>query len=155
MFQKIILPVAVFIVILVALTFGEGVINNAFAWLSWLSGLVLHNFADIYHAVRDYVSAHASRVVVALLLTVPVSYWIIKNKGGDLTRRTSHRKIAIVLAIFLGWLGGHRFYLGQVGWGIAYLVIFYVFAPLVVLLSLIDAIRYSFMSDEDFEPGKL
>lgn len=153
MFQKIFLPIVVFIVILAALTFGETVINDAFAWLSYLSGLVLHNFSDIYYAVQDYVTRHASRVIVALALTVPVSFWIIKNKGQELTRRTSRRKIAIVLAIFLGWLGGHRFYLGQIGWGITYLVIFYIFAPLVILLSLIDAVRYVFMSDEEFTPS--
>lgn len=153
MFQKILLPIVVFIVILVALTFGETVINDAFAWLSYLSGLVLHNFSDIYYAVQDYVVRHTSRVVVALALTVPISFWIIKNKGQELTRRTSRRKIAIVLAIFLGWLGGHRFYLGQIGWGITYLVIFYIFAPLVILLSLIDAVRYVFMSDEEFTPA--
>jgi TM2 domain-containing membrane protein YozV len=153
MFQKIFLPIVVFVVILVALTFGETVINDAFAWLSYLSGLVLHNFSDIYYAVQDYVARHASRVIVALALTVPISFWIIKNKGQELTRRTSRRKVAIVLAIFLGWLGGHRFYLGQIGWGITYLVIFYIFAPLVILLSLIDAVRYVFMSDEEFTPS--
>jgi TM2 domain-containing membrane protein YozV len=152
MLQKIILPIAVFIVILVALTFGETVINDAFAWLSYLSGLVLHNFSDIYYAVQAYVTHHASRVVVALVLTLPISFWIIKNKGQELTKRASRRKIAIVLAIFLGWLGGHRFYLGQIGWGILYLVIFYIFAPLVIVLSLIDAVRYLFMSDEEFTP---
>lgn len=151
MLQKILLPIAVFIVILVALTFGETVIDDAFAWMSYLSGLMIHNFADIYYAVRHYLDAHLNKVIVALVLTVPLSIWIIKNKGETLVRRTSRRKMAIVLAIFLGWLGGHRFYQGQIGWGIVYLIIFYVFAPLVIVISLIDAIRYLFMSDEEFE----
>ncbi|TAM04246.1 MAG: TM2 domain-containing protein, partial [Pusillimonas sp.] len=67
---------------------------------------------------------------------------------------TSQRKIAVVLAIFLGWLGAHRFYLGQIGWGVVYLVLFYLFTPLVIVLSLIDAVRYLFMSDDDFPRAK-
>lgn len=150
MLRKIILAVAVFIIILVALTFGETIAYEAFAWISHLTGLVIHNFSDVYYAIKDYVAIHAGKVVIALLLTMPISLWIIKNKGDELEKPTNHRKIAIVLAIFLGWLGAHRFYLGQIGWGILYLVIFYFFAPLVIVLGLIDAIRYMFMSDEEF-----
>ena len=154
MLQKVLLPIAVFLVILVALTFGETIGREALAWFSYLTGLVFHNFADIYYAIQDYIDAHLNKVIIALVLTVPISIWLIRNKGSDLTRHANQRKIAIVLAIFLGWLGAHRFYLGQVGWGIVYLIIFYVFAPLVIVISLIDAIRYLFMSDDDFLPAK-
>ncbi|GAB2908864.1 TM2 domain-containing protein [Paralcaligenes ginsengisoli] len=154
MLQKIILACVVFIIILIALTFGETIAHEVFAWISYLTGLVIHNFSDIYYAARNYVQAHATKVVIALVLTVPISLWLIRNKGAELNRSASPRKIAIILAIFLGWLGGHRFYLGQVGWGIVYLLIFYLFTPLVVVISLIDAIRYLFMSDEEFHPGR-
>ncbi len=154
MLQKIILAIAVFIVILVALTFGETIAYEAFAWLSHLTGLVIHNFSDIYYAAREYIGNHAGKVVVALILTVPISLWIIKSKGDELRKPTNHRKMAIVLAVFLGWLGAHRFYLGQIGWGIAYLIIFYFFAPLAIVLGLIDAVRYLLMSDEDFIPAR-
>ena len=150
MLQKIILAIAIFLIILVALTFGENIAYDAFAWISHLTGLVIHNFSDLYNAARDYVSEHATKVLIALVLTVPISLWIIKTKSSELEKPTNHRKIAIVLAIFLGWLGAHRFYLGQIGWGIVYLAIFYLFAPLVIILGLIDAIRYMFMSDEEF-----
>ena len=153
MLQKIILACVVFIAILVALTFGETLFHQVFAWISYLSGLVIQNFTDVYTLVSAYVHVHPVKVLVALVLTIPVSLWIIRNKSAGLERKASPRKIAIVLAIFLGWLGGHRFYLGQIGWGIVYLVLFYVFTPLVVVLSLIDAIRYAFMSDEEFTPG--
>src|SRR5690606_29995331 len=143
-----------FIVILVALTFGETIAYEAFAWLSHLTGLVIHNFSDIYYAAREYIGNHAGKVVVALILTVPISLWIIKSKGDELRKPTNHRKMAIVLAVFLGWLGAHRFYLGQIGWGIAYLIIFYFFAPLAIVLGLIDAVRYLLMSDEDFIPAR-
>jgi TM2 domain-containing membrane protein YozV len=155
MLQKIILAVAVFIVILVALTFGEALFVEAFAWISHLTGLVLHNFADVINAVQAYLHLHAAKVLIALLLTVPISLWIIKSKSDELKKPNTHRKIAIVLAIFLGWLGAHRFYLGQIGWGILYLLIFYFFTPLVIVLALIDAIRYVFMTDEDFLPARI
>lgn len=155
MIQKFVLAVAIFIIILVALTFGEAIAYDAFAWISHITGLVIHNFADIYHAIRGYIHLHAGKVALALALTVPISLWIIRSKGDELKRPTNHRKIAIVLAIFLGWLGAHRFYLGQIGWGVVYLIIFYVFAPLVIVLGLIDAIRYMFMSDEDFAPVRV
>jgi TM2 domain-containing membrane protein YozV len=150
MLQKIILAIAVFIIILVALTFGETIAYEAFAWISHLTGLVIHNFSDIYYAITDFVSVHAVKVVIALVLTVPISLWIIRTKSDELEKPTNHRKIAIVLAVFLGWLGAHRFYLGQIGWGILYLVLFYFFAPLAIVVGLIDAVRYMFMSDEEF-----
>ncbi|RTZ47512.1 TM2 domain-containing protein [Candidimonas sp. SYP-B2681] len=150
MLQKIILAIAVFIIILVALTFGETIAYEAFAWISHLTGLVIHNFSDIYYAIEDFVSVHVVKVVIALVLTVPISLWIIKTKGDELEKPTNHRKIAIVLAIFLGWLGAHRFYLGQIGWGVFYLILFYLFAPLAIVVGLIDAVRYMFMSDEEF-----
>ena len=150
MLRKIALIIAIFLIILVALTFGETIIHQALAWLSHLTGLVFHNFTDLYYAVKNYVLQHSTKVIIALVLTIPVSYWIIRNQQGQLGRRYSPRKIAIVLAIFLGWLGAHRFYLGQIGWGIVYLIILYVFAPLVVALGLIDAARYLFMTDEEF-----
>ncbi|MBB5213423.1 TM2 domain-containing protein [Parapusillimonas granuli] len=155
MLQKIILAIAVFIVILVALTFGEALLTEAFAWISHLTGLVIHNFSDIYHAVHDYVRAHAAKVLLALLLTIPISLWIIKSKSDELKKPNTQRKIAIVLAVFLGWLGAHRFYLGQIGLGVVYLIIFYVFTPLVIVLALIDAVRYVFMSDDDFTPARI
>jgi TM2 domain-containing membrane protein YozV len=150
MVQKIVLAVAVFIIILVALTFGETIATQAFHWISHLAGVVIHNFSDLYYLVADYISAHPGKVIMALVLTVPVTYWIIKNKGSDIKRPHSQRKIAIVLAIFLGWLGAHRFYVGQIGAGVIYLLILYFFAPLAVILGFVDALRYFFMSDEEF-----
>ena len=43
-----------------------------------------------------------------------------------------HRKSdvsAILLAFFLGSFGAHRFYLGQTGWGILYLLFCWTFIP--------------------------
>jgi len=150
MIQKIVLAVAVFVVILVALTFGESIGREALEWLTHITGLVFHNFADVFDAVRLYVNQNLNKIVIALVLTVPIVWWLIRNKGEELNRKASRRKVAIVLAIFLGWLGAHRFYLGQIGWGILFLIIFWVFAPLAVAIALIDAVRYFFTPEEDF-----
>lgn len=152
MLQKIVLAIAVFLIILVALTFGESVARQLFAWVSHVTGLVIYNFSDIYLLIKNYVQIHAGKVILALVLTIPVWLWILRSKGDQLRAPNTNRKIAIVLAIFLGWLGAHRFYIGQIGWGIAYLILFYLFAPLAVIAGFIDAMRYLFMNDDEF-PG--
>lgn len=150
MLKHVILIVAIFLIILLALTFGEAVAQEVFAWISALSGLLIRNFGDLFAALWTYLHVHTAKVLLALLLTIPISIWILKSRREAISTPTSQRKIAIVLAVFLGWLGGHRFYLGQIGWGVIYLIIFYIFAPLAVILGLIDAIRYLFMDDETF-----
>lgn len=150
MLRKALIPIAVFIIVLVALTFGETVGAQMLRWLNHLTGLVIHNFADVWYVVERFVHIHFTKIIIALVLTVPISVWLIRHQGEKLARGVSTRKMAIILAIFLGWLGAHRFYLGQIGWGIIYLIILWVFAPLVVIISLIDAIRYAFMADDEF-----
>lgn len=59
------------------------------------------------------------------------------------------KNVAGILALFFGWIGIHRFYLGQVGWGILYLFLFFFFG-LSVLLGLIDAIAFFSMDQESF-----
>lgn len=154
MLQKIILPIAVFLIVLAALTFGQTIGHAALQWFSYLTGITIHNFSDVYYTLRYYVVSHSSKIIIALIITVPISIWLARNKGESMLKYTSQRKIAVVLAIFLGWLGAHRFYLGQIGWGVVYLVLFYLFTPLVIVLSLIDAVRYLFMSDDDFPRAK-
>lgn len=155
MLKHIILIAAIFIIILLALTFGETVAQEMFAWISALSGLLIRNFGDLFAALATYLHQHTGKVLLALLLTIPISIWILKSRRESLSTPASQRKIAIVLAVFLGWLGCHRFYLGQVGWGVGYLILFYVFAPLAVILGLIDAIRYLFMDDKTFSTSYL
>ena len=53
-----------------------------------------------------------------------------------------------VLAILLGGFGIHKFYLGQIGLGILYLLFFWTAIP--AIIGLIEGIRYLVMSDEDF-----
>lgn len=62
---------------------------------------------------------------------------------------TSRNKvIAALLAIFLGGFGIHKFYLGQKGWGLVYLLFFWTVIPGIV--GFIEGIIYLCMSDERF-----
>jgi TM2 domain-containing membrane protein YozV len=53
-----------------------------------------------------------------------------------------------LLALFLGGLGIHRFYLGQNGMGILYLVFCWTFIP--AFIALIDFFAFLFMSEHHF-----
>lgn len=56
--------------------------------------------------------------------------------------------VAALLALFLGGLGIHKFYLGK-SIGILYLIFFWTFIPAIV--ALIDAIILLTMTDENFD----
>jgi TM2 domain-containing membrane protein YozV len=53
-----------------------------------------------------------------------------------------------ILAILLGGIGAHKFYLGKVGLGILYLVFCWTYIP--AILGLIEGIIYLTSSDEKF-----
>lgn len=55
---------------------------------------------------------------------------------------------AALLAFFLGGFGIHKFYLGQVGLGILYLLFFWTFIP--ALVAFVEFILLLTMSDERF-----
>lgn len=56
---------------------------------------------------------------------------------------------AAILAFFLGGIGIHRFYLGQAGLGIVYLLFCWTFIPSFV--AFIDFISFLLMSDQSFD----
>ena len=56
--------------------------------------------------------------------------------------------VALLLAIFLGGLGIHKFYLKEKG-AIWYLLFFWTGIP--AILAIIDIIKYVTMSDADFQ----
>lgn len=68
---------------------------------------------------------------------------ISKKKNKGLSKENT-----IVLAIFLGFLGGHRFYLKQYGYGMVYLLLCWTFIPLG--LSILDAMVIGIRSEDDF-----
>lgn len=60
---------------------------------------------------------------------------------------TKSKTTAGLLALLLGGMGVHKFYLGEKG-GIWYLLFFWTYIP--AILALIDAIRLFSMSDQEF-----
>lgn len=64
-------------------------------------------------------------------------------------RSNKNKIVAALLAIFLGGIGIHKFYLGRVGWGIVYLLFSWTGIPMV--LGWIEGIIYFSMSDKAFE----
>ncbi|WGQ36686.1 TM2 domain-containing protein [Alcaligenes faecalis] len=147
MLQKIILGIAIFLIVMLGLTFGEAILRYLASYL----GFLFHDFVNLMREVQQYLTVHWGKALIALLITIPLVIWISTSKKDELTKPNSHRKIAIVLAIFLGWLGVHRFYLGQIGMGLLFLVLFAIWSPLAYFLALIDALRYAFMGDDEFK----
>jgi RNA polymerase subunit RPABC4/transcription elongation factor Spt4 len=60
----------------------------------------------------------------------------------------ANRGTAAVLAILLGGLGAHKFYLGQIFLGLVYLLFFWTFIPAIV--GFVEGIYYLTMSDAEF-----
>jgi TM2 domain-containing membrane protein YozV len=58
------------------------------------------------------------------------------------------RALAALFAFFLGGIGGHKFYLGQTGMGVLYLLFFWTGIP--ALAGIVEMILYLVMSDEEF-----
>jgi len=59
-----------------------------------------------------------------------------------------NKVVAALLAFFLGGIGVHKFYLGQTGMGIAYLLFCWTGIP--ALIALIEGILYLVKSDDEF-----
>lgn len=68
-----------------------------------------------------------------------------------MTKKKSERSktVAAVLAILLGGIGIHKFYLGQAGWGMLYFIFSWTFIP--AILGFFEGIIYLSMSDKAFE----
>jgi TM2 domain-containing membrane protein YozV/ribosomal protein L40E len=67
---------------------------------------------------------------------------------GPVAPNGKSRIAAALFAFFLGAFGGHKFYLGQIGLGILYLLFFWTFIP--ALVAFIEFILFLTMSDEAF-----
>jgi TM2 domain-containing membrane protein YozV len=61
----------------------------------------------------------------------------------------SRRSAAAFLALALGGIGVHKFYLGRTAQGMTYLLLFWTFIP--ALFAVCEGLFYLSMSDEEFE----
>jgi len=57
--------------------------------------------------------------------------------------------IASLIALFFGWFGAHRFYIGKPLSGILYLIFFWTTIPLTI--SIIESIYFLTINNERFE----
>ncbi len=64
------------------------------------------------------------------------------------SRNKKSRTTAILLVLFLGWMGAHKFYLKQTGWGVLYLLFFWTAIP--TLVSWVELIILILMGDSEF-----
>lgn len=71
----------------------------------------------------------------------------VRQKSVPTAGRKS-RGVAVLLALFLGGLGIHKFYLGRPVWGILYILFCWTFIPSV--LAFIEAIVYLCTSEQAF-----
>ncbi|AGN01458.1 hypothetical protein L593_07565 [Salinarchaeum sp. Harcht-Bsk1] len=72
----------------------------------------------------------------------------VRNRNAPSTARTD-RTTAGILAILLGGIGAHKFYLGETGLGILYLC--FVWTGIPVVIGIIEGILYLTKTDEEFE----
>jgi TM2 domain-containing membrane protein YozV len=70
------------------------------------------------------------------------------HSGEPMGTNQRSRTTAALLALFLGGLGIHKFYLGRIGWGIVYLLLCWTFIPL--LVGIVEGVFLLMMSDDEF-----
>ena len=59
------------------------------------------------------------------------------------------KTVAVLLALFLGGFGAHKFYLKQAGLGVLYIIFFWTYIP--AIISFIECIMIAVMSKEEFD----
>lgn len=64
-------------------------------------------------------------------------------------RSPRNKTVAALLAIFLGGIGIHKFYMGETVWGVIYLLFCWLWIPAIV--GFIEGICYLVMSEEKFQ----
>jgi TM2 domain-containing membrane protein YozV len=72
----------------------------------------------------------------------------IVSSLGSVAPNGKSKLVAALFGLFLGGLGIHKFYLGQVGWGILYILFCWTFIPAIV--GFIEGILLLVMNQDDF-----
>ncbi len=115
--------------------FRRGITNDVRCWCKFDGAPMAKMDAKHQRAVEESRSAIGQRARAIQVASQPMP-------GG---RR---RSTAVLLALFLGWMGGHKFYLGENIAGSLYLMWFWTSVPLI--LSLYEAMVLSQMSVVNF-----
>ena len=68
--------------------------------------------------------------------------------GRPIPTTTKNKTVAALLALFLGGIGIHKFYLGKTGRGILYLLFFWTGIPMII--GFISALKLFIMSEREF-----
>lgn len=71
-----------------------------------------------------------------------------QHSAGSARSSGRSREVAALLALLLGGVGAHKFYLGSIFLGIVYLVFFWTAVP--ALIGLIEGVYYLTLSNEEF-----
>jgi len=69
-------------------------------------------------------------------------------RSATLAGSEHNKTTAALLALFLGGLGLHKFYLGRTGMGLIYLIFCWTLVP--ALISLVEGIQFLSMSESEF-----
>jgi len=70
-------------------------------------------------------------------------------QGPVIVSPSKSRSAAVLLAILLGGIGIHKFYLNKPGWGVVYILFSWTFIP--AILGVLEGLAYLFTSDEEFQ----
>jgi len=73
----------------------------------------------------------------------------VKRKISNSKPKKKDKLVAALLAIILGSLGIHKFYMGKTVSGVIYLLFCWTFIP--AIIGLIEGIDYLVISDEEFQ----
>lgn len=73
----------------------------------------------------------------------------VRQNASPSSHRKKDKTTAGILAVLLGGIGVHKFYLGEIGLGILYLCFSWTFIPSII--GFIEGIIYLTKSDEEFE----
>jgi TM2 domain-containing membrane protein YozV len=71
------------------------------------------------------------------------------NASPVMVAATKSRSAAVLLAMLLGGIGFHKFYLNRPGWGVIYLLFCWTFVP--AIIGFFEGLVYLSMSEEAFE----
>ena len=75
-------------------------------------------------------------------------YLALGHSSPNKTTESKSKAAATIWAFWLGAFGAHKFYMGSWGWGIIYLLTFWLYIPIIV--AIVEWHRYVLMTDDEF-----